>query len=506
MGSLKALINDFEYEIICGSTDREYTDFVTDNRKLSKGCVFVCIKGAKFDGHTSVKQAIDAGAAAVVIEQNPKEILCLKDCFPLEANCDTTIIRVSRTRAAMALMACAINDYPSKKLTTIGITGTKGKTTTTYLIKSILEKAGRKVGLIGTIETIIGSEHIPASNTTPESTVLQGYLKRMVDAGIDTVVMEVSSQGLMLDRTLGIDFSIGIFTNLEADHIGPNEHTSFEQYAACKSLLFRQCRLGIVNGDDKHLEMILKDHTCLVKSYGIDKGHGADTGKCDFTAHDIEFVSEGGKLGMRFKVEGVSSLDATINMPGMFSVYNGLCAVAVCKSLGISDEVIKEVLPKGSVRGRIEPVKVSDDFTLLIDYAHNAMALESLLVTLKEYKTGRLVCLFGCGGNRSRDRRFEMGEVSGKLADFTVITSDNPRDEDPMDIIADIETGINKTDGKYIKIPDRKEAIKYCIENGQKGDIIVLAGKGHEDYQEIKGVKYPMDERVLIKEILDNLN
>ena len=498
MGKISELICDFQYEVLCGDINKEYSEFVTDNRKITKDCVFVCIKGAKFDGHSCIKQAIDEGAAAVVVEQNFEEIECLKGILPLASDSATAIIKTDSTRAAMAYMACAYYGYPSKSLTTIGITGTKGKTTTTYLVKSILEKAGRKVGLIGTIETIIGDEHIPASNTTPESTVLQKTLRQMVDAGIDTVVMEVSSQGLMLHRTLGIDFSIGIFTNLEADHIGPNEHTSFEQYAYCKSLLFKQCKVGIVNADDTHLEMILKDHTCDVVKYGV----GRDASGYDYLGKNIRFVSDKGKLGMEFAVTGKTEFTARINMPGMFSVYNGLCAIAVCKSLGIDNEVIKEVLPLGAVRGRIEPVKVSDDFTLLIDYAHNAMALKSLLVTLKEYDCGRLVCLFGCGGNRSRDRRFEMGEVSGELADFTVITSDNPRDEEPMDIIADIETGIKKTDGKYIKIPDRKEAIKYCIENGRPGDIIVLAGKGHEDYQEIKGVKYPMDERILIDEIL----
>ena len=500
MGRISDLLKDFEYEVICGSTDCDYTDFVTDNRKITKGCVFVCIEGAKFDGHSCALQAIKEGAAAIVVEKDIDDIMRLNDSRIDLSECDTAIIRTKSTRAAMAYMACAYYNYPSRSLTTIGITGTKGKTTTTYLIKSILEKAGRKVGLIGTIETIIGDEHIPSCNTTPESTVLQKTLRKMVDAGIDTVVMEVSSQGLMLNRTLGIDFSIGIFTNLESDHIGPNEHTSFEQYAYCKSLLFKQCKVGIVNADDKHLEMILKDHTCEVITYGV--GTGAKPQGYDYLAENIKFVTEKGKLGMQFDIAGKTSFTATINMPGMFSVYNGLCAIAVCANLGIDNEVIRQVLPQGAVRGRIEPVKVSDDFTLLIDYAHNAMALESLLKTLKEYDCKRLVCLFGCGGNRSRDRRFEMGEVSGQLADFTVITSDNPRDEEPLDILADIETGIKKTSGEYIKIPDRKEAIRYCIANGKPGDIIVLAGKGHEDYQEIKGVKYPMDERVLIEEIL----
>ena len=483
MRKLADLLVGFEYEILQGNIDREYSDFVTDSRKLTKDCVFICIKGANFDGHSVSKEAGEIGACAVVVESE------------VEVAKETTVIKVKNTRMAMALMSAAFYDFPAKKLTTIGVTGTKGKTTTTYLIRSILEQAGHKVGLIGTIEVIIGQEHIKANNTTPESTLLQEYLCKMVENGCDTVVMEVSSQGLMLHRTLGINYDIGIFTNLEPDHIGPNEHDSFEQYAYCKSLLFRQCKKGIVNGDDEHVETILKDHTCQVERFGLTKG-------LDYTATNINCVNSNGKLGMEFDVTGKFDFNARINMPGKFSVYNALCAIAVCKELGISNETIQEVLPKGFVKGRIEMIHVSDDFTLMIDYAHNAMALESLLTTLKEYKPTRLVSVFGCGGNRAKSRRYEMGEVSGRLADLTIITSDNPRNEDPLDIIADIKIGMEKTKGKYIEIPDRKEAIRYSILNGQPGDVIVLAGKGHEDYQEIKGVKYPMDERVLIEEIM----
>lgn len=483
MGKISELLNDFEYEVIQGSLDREYTSLVSDNRQIVENSIFICIKGANFDGHSAVMTACERKAAAVVVERD------------VEVDENITVIRVESTRAAMAYMSMAANGYPERKLTTIGITGTKGKTTTTYLIKSILEQAGHKVGLIGTIEAIIGEEHIKANNTTPESTVIAEYMRKMVEAGCDTVVMEVSSQGLMLHRTLGINFDLGIFTNLEPDHIGPNEHDSFEHYTYCKSLLFKQCRVGIVNGDDEHVEAVLRDHTCTVERFGLGKG-------LDYSANNLKCVTNGSKLGMTFDVTGKYDFSALVNMPGKFSVYNALCAIAVCKNLGIDNDVIKDVLPKGFVKGRIEMIHVSDDFTLMIDYAHNAMALESLLTTLKQYNPGRLISLFGCGGNRAKSRRFEMGEVSGKLADLTIITSDNPRNEEPMDIIADIKTGINKTDGQYVEIPDRKEAIRYSILNAQKGDIIVLAGKGHEDYQEICGVKYPMDERVLIEEIV----
>ena len=482
------LVKDFEYEVINGDLNREISTLVSDNRKVTKDCVFVCIEGANFDGHSVVNDAFKCNAAAVIVMKNVE----------VPENINTAVIKVKDTREALALASAAYFSYPTKEIKVIGVTGTKGKTTTTYLIKSILENAGYKVGLIGTIETIIGDEHIPSKNTTPESYVLQETFRKMADNGIEVCVMEASSQGFLMKRTLGTEFEIGIFTNLEPDHIGPNEHDSFENYMECKSMLFRQCKAGILNADDEHLEGILKGHTCEVFTYGMSEN-------ADYRASNVKLFEEKGVLGISFSVNGRINTDVAIDMPGKFSLYNALTAVSVCSYLGIKEDAIKSALKSAKVKGRIEMVPVSDDFTLMIDYAHNAMALESLLTTLKEYESGRLVCVFGCGGNRAKSRRFEMGEVSGRLADFTIITSDNPRFEEPLDIIADIVTGIEKTDGEYIKIPDRKEAIKYAIENGRKGDIIVLAGKGHEDYQEIKGVKYPMDERVLISEVLEEL-
>ena len=277
----------------------------------------------------------------------------------------------------------------------IGITGTKGKTTTTYLVKSILEHAGRKVGLIGTIEAVIGEKHIPANNTTPESYVIQDYFRQMADAGCDTVVMEVSSQGLMMHRTQGFVFDIGIFTNIEPDHIGPNEHKDFEEYMACKGLLFKQCRIGIVNGDDPHYQTVTAGHTCELETYGFSYG-------VDLQAYDMHLVTKPGSLGVDFRVRGLMNMDVETNTPGKFSVYNALTAMAICRHFDVSESDMKDALLQAHVKGRIELVKVSDQFTLMIDYAHNAMALESLLTTLKEYHPHRLVCLFGCGGNRSK--------------------------------------------------------------------------------------------------------
>ena len=481
---LTKLLERLDYEVLQGSDEIEITEFTNDSRKeMHEGSAFICIKGAVFDGHDYVADMAAKGASAVIVERD------------VEAPEGVTVIKVADTRYAQALASAAYFGYPADELKVIGITGTKGKTTTTYMVKSILEGVGHKVGLIGTIESIIGDEVIPSKNTTPESFTIHEYFRKMVDAGCDCVVMEVSSQGLMLHRTAGIPFEIGIFTNLGEDHIGPNEHKDFEDYKRCKGLLFKQCKLGIANVDDVHFVDVFKEATCKIETFGFSE-------QADFRATDVKLVSTPGHLGVAYKASGLMDFDVEIDIPGTFSVYNSLTAIAVCSHFDVPAEKIAAALKLAKVKGRIEMIKVSEDFTLMIDYAHNAMSLESLLTTLKEYNPKRLVCLFGCGGNRSKARRYEMGEVSGKLADLTIITSDNPRFEEPQDIINDIKVGIDKTEGKYVEIIDRKEAIRYAIDEAQKGDVIVLAGKGHEDYQEIKGVKYDMDERVLIAEVV----
>lgn len=486
---LSKMIETLKYEVLQGDASIEVNHLVYDSRKVTDGDVFVCVSGAVSDGHSFIPQVIEKGAKALIVEKN-------LDAIELNGRTDVTVIQVVNTREALAHMAAAYFGHPAKELKVIGITGTKGKTTTTYMIKSILENAGFKTGLIGTIETIIGEECIPASNTTPESYVVQETFRKMVDAGCQCVVMEVSSQGLMLHRVSGFTFDYGIFTNLEPDHIGPNEHKDMDEYIACKSKLFSQCKVGILNADDSHLEQILLNHTCQVETFGFSE-------KADLCAKDLHLWREQGSLGVAYQLQGLLNMKVSIDIPGKFSVYNSMAAIAICRHFGVSEENIEKALKNIRVKGRVELIKVSDKFTLMIDYAHNAMSLESLLTTLKEYEPKRLVCLFGCGGNRSKLRRYEMGEVSSKLADLTVVTSDNPRDEEPMDIINDILIGIKKANGEYVTIPDRKEAIRYCIEHGKEGDIIVLAGKGHEDYQEIKGKKYKMDERDLIADILN---
>jgi UDP-N-acetylmuramoyl-L-alanyl-D-glutamate--2,6-diaminopimelate ligase len=308
--------------------------------------------------------------------------------------------------------------------------------------------------------------------------------------------MEVSSQALKLNRVAGITFDYAIFTNLSPDHIGGAEHKDFEEYVFCKSLLFRQCRKGFFNVDDEQFQAVSKDATCEIQTFSCHS-------ESDLQAVDIEYLREGDFIGMSFGTKGLVNDQFKISAPGEFSVYNALAALITAHAIGIDLQIMKEAFLHVQVKGRMEQVKISPKFTLLIDYAHNAMAMEHILLAMRKYNPKRIVSLFGCGGNRSKLRRYEMGEVSGKLADLTIITSDNPRFEKPEDIIADIRTGIQKTTGAYVEIVNRKEAIAYAIHNALPGDIIVLAGKGHEDYQEIEGKKYPMDERILIKEILE---
>lgn len=486
---LKEICEKVEYSCLKGSMDVEIKDIIYDSRKLEKGTAFVCMIGAKTDGHNYIPDAVKAQASAIVVEKDI-DLLAIPDTI--------TVIRVKSARKALAYMSAAYFGYPAKELVTIGLTGTKGKTTTTYMIKGVLEQAGKKTGLIGTIGSLAGKKKLPSKNTTPESYELHRMFREMVNEGCEYVVMEVSSQGLKLDRTAGIAFDYGIFTNLSPDHIGLAEHASFEEYLECKSLLFRQCKCGIVNADDAHVKEVLKGHTCEVKTFSTLKD-------ADLKADHIGFIKENGKLGMHFSVSGCMTDEVKVHIPGRFSVYNALVTMLVCHLAGIGDEAILKALEKVQVKGRVEMLPVSDKFSLIIDYAHNEVSTRSVLTTLLEYHPKRLICVYGGGGNRSKLRRYDMGEVTGELADLCVLTCDNPRDEEIKDINHDIKVGLAKSNGKYVEIDDRKDAIRYCITNAKEGDMIVLLGKGHEDYQEIKGVKYHFDEREVVAEIMQEL-
>lgn len=481
---LSVLLEGLTYEVVQGNTEVEVRGIKNDSRRVQPGDLFFCISGAVSDGHKYAQDVAAKGASVIV---------CEKDVQVPET---VTVVRVESSRYAMGNISSAFYGKPSEQMTVIGLTGTKGKTTTTYMIREMLERAGIKTGLVGTIEILDGANKIPAENTTPESMVLHKYMKDMVDNGCKAVVMEVSSQGLMLDRVAGVDFDYGIFTNLSKDHIGPNEHASFEEYRDWKAKLFTLCKTGIFNVDDKNAGYMMEHADCEKITYGM-REHA------DYCANDVKLYCENGVLGIQYALSGSLSGQMVVDLPGEFSVHNSLAAIAVADLMHVPVADIQTILKQIKVRGRVEMIPISDAFTLMIDYAHNAMALESLLTALRAYNPKRLVTLFGCGGNRSKDRRFEMGEVSGNMADFTIITSDNPRDEEPAAIMEDIVTGMKKTTGSYVAIEDRKEAIRYAILHAQPGDVIVLAGKGHEDYQEIHGVKHHMDERDLIRGILE---
>lgn len=492
---LSRICQEVGYQCLQGSMDVPVRDIVYDSRKIAKETMFVCIVGAVTDGHRYIGEAVEKGASVIVVER-AEEARRIPETI--------TVLQVENARIALALMSAALFDHPARKLITIGVTGTKGKTTTTYMIKKVLEMAGKKVGLIGTIGTLIGGEEIPSRNTTPESYELHRLFAAMVEAGCEYAVMEVSSQGLKLDRTAGIEFDYGVFTNLSPDHIGPREHASFEEYLYCKSLLFRQCKKGVVNADDEHSEEVLKGHACEV--YSVSMEAGEFMGKApDLIASDIRFIKEHGRLGMGFRVSGCMECEARVRIPGKFSVYNALEAMLVCHLAGIENAAILEGLEQVQVKGRVEMLPVSKDYYLIIDYAHNEVSTRSVLTTLMEYHPKRLICVYGVGGNRSKLRRYGIGEITGEMADLCVLTSDNPREEEVRDINNDIKVGLAKSNGAYLEIDDRKEAIAYCITHAEPGDMIVLLGKGHEDYQEIKGVLHHFDEREAVAEILDEI-
>ena len=482
---LAELLADISYTAT-NFQDVTVTDLVYDSRKVVKGCAFICLKGAAVDGHTFAQQAVEQGAAVLIVQDD------------VTVTYEIPVIKVSHTRQALAMMSAAFFRHPAKEIPVIGLTGTKGKTTTTYIIQDVLRQAGRKAGLIGTIATVIGETSIPAKNTTPESYEIHKAMAAMVDAGCQYMVMEVSSQGLKFDRTAGIEFDYGIFTNLSEDHIGPTEHPDFADYLDCKRRLFRQCRIGIINADDPYAQQILEGSTCEVRTFSAEK-------KADLMASDIRFLNEDGRLGMHFKASGIMNCDAKIHIPGRFSVYNALATMVVCHELGIPDDAVLAGLEDVQVKGRVEMIPISKKFNVIIDYAHNDVSTRSVLKTLREYDPGRIVAVFGCGGNRSKVRRYDIGEAAGELADLCILTSDNPRFEKVEDINNDIKVGLAKHDAAYIEINDRREAIAYAITHALPGDMIILLGKGHETYVEIEGVKHHFSEHEVVREIAEDI-
>lgn len=473
-----------------GDLNIEIAGLERDSREIKEGYLFVAIKGFEVDGHGFIEKAIENGASAIAIEEG-----C--DIKGISIPDNITIIMAKNTRELLAICSSNFYDNPSRKFKLIGVTGTKGKTTTTFMIKEIFEKAGKKVGLIGTIATYMNGKKVKDSDrTTPESLELQRDFAKMVDNGVEVVVMEVSSQSLKLHRVDGCEFDIVLFTNFSEDHISPKEHPDMKDYFESKLKLFKMCKTGIVNVDDlygaKIPDMFPESD---ITTYGIDN-------YAKLLAKDITITNS--YVDFKVKITDRNERVKTC-IPGRFSVYNSLAAICVSQKFGVSPEVVKEALLEVRVPGRSELVNNKKEIPIMIDYAHSPESLENILQAVKGYTRGRVICVFGCGGDRDSGKRPIMGEISGRIADFTFITSDNPRTEDPQKIVEQIEEGMKKTKGKYEVIVDRTEAIKKAIKMANKRDIIVLAGKGHEPYQEINGVKHPYDERIIVNEIMDEL-
>ena len=467
---LKELLSGLEILSAAADLETEIGGVCYDSRQVEPGDLFVALSGYTVDGHKFISQAMASGAAAVLCQVPPE-------------GKGIPYVQTADSRRALAAVGANFFAHPARDMTMVGVTGTNGKTTSTYLLKAILEARGEKVGLIGTNQNMIGQEVLPTERTTPESFELQKLFARMRDAGCTHVVMEVSSHALFLDRVYGVPYKVGVFTNLTQDHL--DFHKTMEDYCDAKAILFRNCETGVVNAADPWTARLLKDASCKIIAF-------SSSGEADLQAEDAVLAADHVAF---MAVCGGKRVPVRVNIPGHFMIDNALDVLGAALVLGIPLEESAAVLTRvPHVKGRVEVVPTPGDYTMLIDYAHNAVSMENLLSMLRAYRPHRLICLFGGGGNRSRLRRYDMGEMSAKFADLTVLTMDNPRDEEVEAINEDIKVGLARHDGKYISIPDRAQAIRWVIDQAQDGDIIALIGKGHEEYQEIRGVKHFFSE------------
>lgn len=483
---LRQLIRDTDCRLLRGDALTGVTSVCCDSRCAAAGALFVCLPGQHTDGSAYAAQAVVAGAAAVLGGRGFTGDNLPERCAVLQAD---------DPRRMMATLSARLYGAPAKAMTMVGVTGTKGKTTTAHLLASVLQADGRRVGLIGTNGVCWPGHRHDLNHTTPESCDLQALLRRMADDGCDTCVMEVSSLGMKFARAAEIEFAVGVFTNLSPDHIGPGEHADFAEYLGWKRALFAHCRTGVFNSDDPWVGKILQGVPCRAVTYGIDRPADVRAGA------DYTLTRTDGRLGAAFTVDGAPY---TVGMPGAFSVYNALAALTAARELGVGDAAIRAGLAGAVVRGRAEPVPTGAPFTVMLDYAHNEAAAESLLRTLRAYDPARLIVVFGCGGDRSRLRRFGMGSVCARLADFCVITEDNSRTEPLENILADIRAGLKLGNPAtpFAEIPDRRAAIYYALDHARAGDIVAIIGKGHETTIERSGVKEPFVEREIVEEYM----
>lgn len=489
---LNKLISKVEVINKVGDLNLDITNIHSDSRKIKEGGLFIAINGFTKNGIEFIPNAIKNGAKALIVEPDV-------DINSLNISKNIPIISVSNTRRALAQVACEFYDNPSKKLKLIGITGTKGKTTTTFMVKSILEAHGLNVGLIGSIAVYINNEKIEDTDrTTPESIEIQKHLATMVKKNVDVAIIEVSSQAMKLERVTGCDFEIALFTNLSEDHISPKEHPNMEDYFNCKLNLIKMARNGVINNDDKivsTIKSLLPDKN--IKTFAIDN-------PADFKVNLESVVITDSYIDFSILLNGKEEkIEACI--PGRFSIYNAAGAIAVSSHFGVTADEIRLALKDLKVLGRSELVPNKLGITIMIDYAHTPSSLESILTAVNSYAKGRVICAWGVGGDRDAAKRPIMGEISGRLADYTVLMSDQVRTEDPLKILKEIEVGIIPTGKPYKIVVDRTEGIRYAISIAKPGDIIVIPGLGHDLYLERNGVKYPYDERIVIKNIIDEM-
>lgn len=463
--------------IVLHGADTDITDIGYNSRKVVPGSVFCCIVGLNFDGHNFAEQAVANGAAALLVER--------------ELPIDVPQLITDDARKGMALISAAFFGHPEREMRLVGVTGTNGKTTTTYMVKSIAEQAGMKVGIIGTIRNMIGTESLYTERTTPESVDLYRLLRLMADRSVDLVVMEVSSHALDQNRVYGLPFDVGLFTNLTQDHL--DYHKTFENYLQAKKKLFYASKQAVINADDPYSARMSEGLTCPVTTFGV-------RDKADIAGSNIDITTRGVVFDLHTP-SGDIRIDLPI--PGLFSVFNAMGSVGAALALGLSLQQIKSGLEiMTSVSGRLESVPTGRDFSVFIDYAHTPDALENVLKTVREFAKSRILCVFGCGGDRDRAKRPIMGEIGGRYSDLAIITSDNPRSEEPMSIIDSIEEGIRRTGTHYTVIENRREAIRYALAEAGPDDIVLIAGKGHENYQEINGKRYRFDDKETVKELL----
>ncbi|MEG0873141.1 MAG: UDP-N-acetylmuramoyl-L-alanyl-D-glutamate--2,6-diaminopimelate ligase [Clostridia bacterium] len=481
---LQYVIENLKDIDVIGNTNIEIQKIEYNSKNIGDSDIFVAIKGYRQNGDIYIKEAIDKGAKVIVVQKDT-------DVVSFEAD-NITIIKVESTRKALAIMSSVYYDYPGKKLKLIGVTGTKGKTTTAYMIRDILNASGKKAGMIGTICNTYGNVKINSTRTSPESSDLQKLLKDMVDADMKFVVIEVSSHALALDRVYGLEFAASVFTNLSEEHL--DFHKTMDMYLETKAKLFEISQFAFINGDDVYAPKLLKMIKCKVATYGLDNAVNLTAVDVIINASNVEF-----KMYINKMLETLK-----INIPGRFTVYNALAAIGVCSLFNCQMDAILLALLNVKVPGRCEMIDVKKTFSVMVDYAHTPSSLEAILQSIRKYAKGRIICVFGCGGNRDEQKRFMMGEISGHLADFTVITTDNPRNEEPKEIMSQIEDGVKTTKGLYKIIGNRKLAIKFAMRIAWKGDIVLIAGKGHETSQELKGnKKISFDERTVVKELAE---